>query len=223
MARAISGNEVSVAKELGKAALKIASVVSPAVMAARGALAITRYLFKDNNDKPLDDKQITALTKKMTARIKKGDSTAVRLLDRFQKAVADQNWALARQLSGKQVEKNYLRLWKKAEQSRLGKIALFAVGGASLVAASYITDLLRGTNRNKKPMDKKEIDAALKRMKPLAEKSAKARKVLMRFQEAVENEDWKTARMLSGNKLEAAIVKDIKSTVKWARSIGTLG
>ena len=215
-ARSISGNEVSIAKELGKASLKILSLVSPHVMMYRAGLAATKWLFGDRNKTAMTEKEIDQFTKKMTGRIEKGDKGAQRILNEFQKAVADENWVLARTLADKKLENRFSQLWHKAERSRL--LRMTSAYGAAL----YITDLFNGKNRDNAPMKKKEIEDVVKRLSPLAAKSKKAQVLLDKFNEAVENEDWKKARALSGNKLEAAIVSDIKAVGKVAQKLGKL-
>ena len=215
-ARSISGNEVSIAKELGKASLKILSLVSPHVMMYRAGLAATKWLFGDRNKTAMTEKEIDQFTKKMTGRIEKGDKGAQRILNEFQKAVADENWVLARTLADKKLENRFSQLWHKAERSRL--LRMTSVYGAAL----YITDLFNGKNRDNAPMKKKEIEDVVKRLSPLAAKSKKAQVLLDKFNEAVESEDWKKARALSGNKLEAAIVSDIKAVGKVAQKLGKL-
>lgn len=205
MARAISGNEISVAKELGKALLKNASNAT--------GLGLLRLIFKDKNKEALTQKQIDAFTKKMTAKIRKGDKNAERVLSKFQVAVADENWVLARELSGKKVEgflKTFHRKW-----------ARFSGG-----PIAWVTDAIMGSDRDNAAMKDKEIKAATTRLEKWAAKSAKGRKTLSRFNEAIENEDWKTARALSGNKLDSVFKRDMKSIKnigKWSNRITTLG
>ena len=205
MARAISGNEISVAKELGKSVLKSVSIVY--------RIGLLRLMFKDKNKEALTQKQIDAFTKKMTAKIRKGDKNAERVLSKFQVAVADENWVLARELSGKKVDgllKTFHRKWAR-------------LSGGPL---AWITDAIMGSDRDNVAMKDKEIKAATARLEKWAAKSAKGRKTLSRFNEAIENEDWKTARALSGNKLDSVFKRDmklIKNIGKWSTRIATLG
>ena len=214
MARAISGNEVSIAKELGKAFLKGISL-SGAGLVYRAEIAVVRSLFRNRNKDAMTEKQIKAFTKKMQTRIQKGDRNAESVLNRFQKAVADENWVLARSLSGKQVDRMITTLAKKSFRLNF------------LNPTAMVVDAIFGNaNRDKKPMNEKEIKAATERFAKLGQHSAKVRKAAARFQEAVENEDWKTARALSGNKLDPLWKRDfkiLKSIGKWQRRIGTLG
>ena len=212
-ARAISGNEVSVLKELGKGLIKI----NPVYWATRAGLGITKALFRNRNKDAMTQKEIDSFIKKMNSKISKGDRSAPNLLNRFQEAVADENWPLARALSGKKVDRLIVKLGKK-----VGRV--IATKGFGPLA--WIADAVIGKDRDKTPMSKKEIEAAQKRLGNWAKTSAKGRKALSLFNEACEEQDWKTARSISGNKLDSAIkrnIKTVKSTHKWIRRIGTLG
>ena len=186
-ARAISGNEVNIAKEL----LLANPVIAPMVNTLK-------FLFGNKDKEAMTQKQIDAFTKKMQKRINKGDKIAMRALSKFRDAVAEENWPLARSISGKKTESLMKKLGKKV--LRLPVIGL-------------IGDMF-GPNPNNKPMTEKEIKAATERFDKMAPKSKSVRKMAARFKEAVENEDWKLARRLSGNKLEATWKRDLKMLAK---------
>ena len=79
MARAISNNEVSVAKELGKGLLKLASVTTGIGLIYRGYFEGAKWLLRDRNKDAMTQKEIDAFSKKMSARMKKGDRNAERM------------------------------------------------------------------------------------------------------------------------------------------------
>ena len=171
LARSISGNETSLLKTL-------ASPVTNLVKDVGG------LLFGDN-DKPMKPSLIKAFQKKCQARIQKGDKNAQKILDQFNEAVSEQNWKKARELSGKQAEGLLTKSYSNKALALMGP-------------AFWIIDAFKDPNN--KPLTKSEIKETMDFLSKQAAYNPKAKPVLAKFQEAVENEDWKTARKLSGKK-----------------------
>ncbi len=213
MARSISGNEASIAKNLMQA-----TGVTLAYDIGKG---IFNTLF-GNDDKPLTPQQINAFRKKLSKRVAKKDKMAEKLLSKFNDAVSEENWKLARELSGKKAEG-----WLNSSNSgrNVGMLAGLALGGPlGMLAGAVVGDFLN--DPDKKPMSKKEIEETVKFLSKQAAYNPKAKPILDKFQEAVENEDWKTARKLSGKEGKYLATKILKVAGKGLRigaGIMTLG
>ena len=222
LARSISGNETSLVKNY------IRSLPFGAL--AMDAAVGLKNLLIGNDDKPLTPQQINAFRKKLGKRVAKKDKLAEKLLSKFNDAVSEENWKLARELSGKKAEGllNNSNAGRNAGALVGGMIGtLIPIPGMGLVGAgigAVLGDFLN--DPDKKPMSKKEIEDTVKFLSKQAAYNPKAKPILDKFQEAVENEDWKTARKLSGKEGKYLATKILKVAGKGLRigaGILTLG
>lgn len=212
LARSISGNETSLIKNIVRAI--------PGVALAQDIGSwVKGKLFGDDN-KPLTAQQINAFRKKCQKRIAKKDKMAEKILQKFDDAVSEENWKLARELSGKKAEGLFTG---KSAGRNIGMTVGAIFGPLGMLAGALVGDL--ADDPNKKPLSKKEIEETTKFLSKQAAYNPKAKQVLDKFQEAVENEDWKTARKLSskeGKSLLGKVVGGVGKVLKWTTPIGWL-
>ena len=185
LARSISGNETSLIKTL-------ASPVTNLVKDVGGLLF-------GSDDKPLTAQQIKAFQKKCQTRVQKGDKNAQKILDQFNEAVSEQNWKKARAISGKKSEGLLNRSYSNTALAFMGP-------------AMWVIDAFKDPDN--KPLTKSEIKETMEFLSKQASYNPKAKPVLAKFQEAVENEDWKTARKLSGKKGKTFLGKMLSNAGK---------
>ena len=185
LARSISGNETSLIKTL-------ASPVTNLVKDVGGLLF-------GSDDKPLTAQQIKAFQKKCQTRVQKGDKNAQKILDQFNEAVSEQNWKKARAISGKKSEGLLNRSYSNTALAFMGP-------------AMWVIDAFKDPDN--KPLTKAEIKETMEFLSKQASYNPKAKPVLAKFQEAVENEDWKTARKLSGKKGKTFLGKMLSNAGK---------
>lgn len=214
LARSISSNETSLVKNIIRA--------TPLGAMAWDAAVGLKNLFLGNDNKPLTAQEINDFRKKLQKRIAKKDKLAEKLLEKFNDAVSEEDWKKARELSGKKAEG---LLNGKSAGRNIGMVAGALLGGPlGLLAGAVVGDLF--DDPDKKPMSKKEIEETTKFLSKQAAYNPKAKKVLDKFQEAVDTQDWKTARKLSGKEGRHLITKLGKGLVTTARTmigISTLG
>ena len=213
LARSISGNETNLVKNIVRAFPQTAIIYDAAVL--------TKNILFGNNDKPMTAEEIKGFQKKIQAQIKKsgGKNKMLQdLLDKFNDAVYEEDWKKARALSGKKAEG---LLNGKSAGRNIGMIAGAALGPLGMVAGALIGDLF--DDPEKKPLSKKEIEETTKFLTKQATYNPKAKDILKEFQGAVESEDWKTARKLSGKKAEHLITKALKTTRTIAKFTSPIG
>ena len=144
-------------------------------------------LFESSQDKPLTEQEIAAYQKKMTARANNGDKMAEKKLDKFNEAVAKQDWEKARAIS------------KMKDESKVTKAAKatwhFFFGGSG-----------------EEPMKEAEITKFRESMQRKINMGSKsAEKKLEAFNQAVEEERWKKARAISRTPDEGILKKGAKA------------
>ena len=140
-------------------------------------------------DSPMTEQELKTARAQFDTDVKQNKYRAAERRDAFEQAVASGNWRSARRLSniqvhaGKEIQNGLLRIGK-------GTLALTTLGVSSRIESAY-TD--------KKPMTEKELKdareylALQKRMnRPGADE------LLDKFEQAVQTEDWETARKVSG-------------------------
>ena len=179
LARAISGAEAhSVAYKVGKA---FAS------------------LYWGFADKPLTEAEIEKFRASMKRKIDLGDQTAIKILDRFDEAVGNQNWAKAREISKIENHSIFYKNW-----AMVGK------------AAKWVSlDLFMGDDN--RPLSEADITKFHERMRKLIDQgNPEAKNMLAQFDDAVEDGNWKKARKIMGK-------KDLGHINNLARWIGNLG
>ena len=144
-------------------------------------------LLESDQDKPLTEQEISAYQKKMTARASHGDKMAEKKLDKFNEAVAKQDWAKARAISKM---KDEMAITKAAKATWH-----FFFGGSG-----------------EEPMKEAEITKFRESMQRKINMGSKAaEKKLEAFNQAVEEERWKKARAISRTPDEGVLKKGAKA------------
>ena len=157
-----------------------------------GIIGLTAAAFMTDQSTPMDPKDIEAFRKKMEYRKSKGDSSAQAILDRFDTAVLQNNWVLARKIS---------KVKHTSIAEKTGK---------------FLVDWLFWGD-DTKPMTQEEIDkfrASCERKLKMNPDDQATKKILEKFDDAVGNQKWKLARQIAGVK-QTSLAGVIGKTSKW--------
>ena len=160
-------------------------------------------LFANNENEPMSPKEIQQFEEKCQKLIKNGNTRAQDLLDKFEDAVANGKWALARKLSNKKTESLFMK----------GMRNFVTLNRWFNPFAWFMTDDTR-------PMTETDIVNFRKKMEYLinAKGDQLARQKLDKFDIAVMNEDWRTARKIANmpnTSVGFKILKTAGSVVSW--------
>ena len=149
-----------------------------------GTLGLS-MLFESDQEKPLSDAEISKYTKMMQARADHGSKISAKRLEKFNDAVAKQDWKKAREIA------------KMPDKMAVTK------------AAKAVGDWLFGNNE--KPMTEAEISKFRESMqRKIKMGSRAAQKKLDKFNDAVEEERWERARGIARMKDDGVIMKGLK-------------
>lgn len=180
-----------------------------------------------NKNEEMKKEEIEKVRNKFNSIIDKGGpkaKNAEKVLSKFEDYVAEGDWKHAREIAGMENRGLFGKLFQDSKGNvKWGKLALTAVGGIAGLGLGW---LLEKKDENE-PMSEKEVETERARLQKLADGGNKAaEKILEKFEEAVTEMNWKKARKLCGKEVQSNLVKfgkGVKSTVKWARRIGSLG
>ena len=194
--------EEAVAQQQWKKARAISKIKDKAFWDEGGTgRKITRYLLdphnlwgiRDTDDDPLKPEEISKFQESMMRKIKLGDKSAQRKLDAFNDAIVEQKWKRARAISKIHTEG---KIWK-AEKSVF-----------NWVAGIYGSET--------KPMDAREITEFRDKMNDAIKNGdPTAQRKLDMFEDAVQDQNWKKARRISGVKNEFIYKKAAKYTWRY--------
>lgn len=176
---------------LGKWALarKIAEIKDVSVASKIGNAL--RSFAVGNDDQPMTEQEIERARESFKRKLDLGDTTIKRVMDDFDEAVDYGNWRKARQLAN-------IKTQGSVQKSARMAANIMAFFGAGTVSSDY------------KPMSEREISEFRDRMNRLIENgSPVARGLLDRFEDAVLDNNWKKARVISQTKYESI----------WSRSV----
>ena len=177
---AVAGERWAIARKIAKMEHQ-GALTKKFGKAGAATLLIGGWLFGNNANEEMSEKEIKKFRDECNKLIKKGNIPAQELLDRFETAVAEGNWKMARKLSGKETSSLFSKMW------------------TGLKRASMIVPIVGWAQSDDNiSMSKKDIENFRKKMEYLKSKGdANAASKLEKFDTAVLRNDWKTARAIS--------------------------
>ena len=159
------------------------------------------------NANPMTPEEVEQGRAKLQNKIDKGLPGYDRILSEYDKAVEDHNWTRARQLCGKEADGIIKSVFK---HSVIGRTTI------------WLGKALFGDKD--KPMEEGEIEKVRAKFESLAGKGNKqAEKLLDKFNDYVEEGEWKKARELAGMEergLFGKMFQDSKGNIQWGSAIG---
>ena len=159
------------------------------------------------NANPMTPEEVEQGRAKLQNKIDKGLPGYDRILSEYEKAVEDHNWTRARQLCGKEADGVIKSVFKHT-----------IIGRTSI----WLGNALFGDKD--KPMEEGEIEKVRAKFESLAGKGDKrAEKLLDKFNDYVEEGEWKKARELAGMEergLFGKLFQDSKGNTKWGSVVG---
>ncbi len=198
--QAVEAEDWPVARKLGKQLRLQTRGGQIARKVLKGAMLLNAYtapvaLFMSNQNEPLTEKEIADFRKRCEESIKAGNKPAEALLEKFNDAVALQEWRKARKLSNMK-DKSIAETLAPAARKLVSAIVPFA--------AFFDAD-------QNEPLKEQEILQFRTQMQNMAKRGdQKAKLVLQKFDEACLLQKWDVARRLADIPAKSTAAKKLK-------------
>lgn len=180
-------------------------VIGTATFGVAGYLAGALFSKADVN-KPMTEKEVADARARLMKLEQNGNKAAGKLLTQFDDAVVEMNWKKARQLVGREVMSNLVKLGRGIGSTVKWITRIGTLGLSTLFESDQ-----------EKPLTESEIEKVTKKLTYLAETkhNKSAAKKLEKFQEAVAQEKWDVARKIAKMPDRPVIDRAVKATISW--------